>query len=75
MNLVKNHQFAFVISQVTNRIRQLYPVGLILKVQIDRRLFFSDLQGKRRLADLTRIQQDNRRGMCEQVIEARAEAS
>ena len=75
MNLVEDHQLAFVIGKVADGIGQLGPVSLVLQVQIDRRPCFSNLQGKRRFADLSRSEQDHCRGMSEQVIEACAEAS
>jgi hypothetical protein len=64
-----------VIGKVADRVGQFDPIGLVFKVQIDRRPFFSDFQGKRRFTDLSRPQQNNRRRMREQVIKACAEAS
>ena len=54
MNLVEDHQLAFVIGKVADGIGQLEAVGLVFKVQIDGRPCFSDLQGQRRLAGLSR---------------------
>jgi hypothetical protein len=54
MNLVEDHQLAFVIGKVADGIGQLEAVGLVFKVQIHGRSCFSDLQGQRRLAGLSR---------------------
>ena len=75
LNLVQDHQLVFMIGKVADWVRQFDPVGLVLKVQIDRSPCFSHLQSKRRLANLSRSQQDNRRRMSERVIDVCAKAS
>jgi len=59
MNFVEDDQPILVGVEKQRRISQLRPIGAAFQIQVERVPFVCELDGKRRLADLSRTRQSN----------------
>jgi hypothetical protein len=58
--LVQDHQLVFMISQVLTGIRELHPIVLVLKIEVNGFPLLGNLQRQRRFSRLARAQKGHR---------------